>query len=113
MAIKGLGGFHLVCDATNATAVESLRARKGRDEKPLAIMTANLVSAQQYVTLSETETEVLQSPEHPIVLAQKIGGCDDILSGIAPGLSELGVMLPYTPLHLLLFHEAAGKAERY
>lgn len=109
LAIKGLGGFHLVCDATNATAVESLRARKGRDEKPLAIMTANLVSAQQYVTLSETETEVLQSPEHPIVLAQKIGGCDDILSGIAPGLSELGVMLPYTPLHLLLFHEAAGR----
>ena len=109
MAIKGLGGFHLACDARNTEAVQRLRTRKNREEKPFAVMAANLTSIAEWVEISTAEAELLQSPERPIVLLRKKPGADDALPGIAPGLAWLGVMLPYTPLHWLIFHEVAGK----
>jgi len=107
VAIKGLGGFHLACDARNPEAVRRLRARKSREEKPFAVMAANLASIADSAEISPEEAELLQSPERPIVLLRKKPGAD--LPGIAPGLAWLGVMLPYTPIHWLLFHEAAGR----
>lgn len=109
LALKGLGGFHLVCDAENARAVEALRKRKRRYEKPLALMVANLASARRFAEISEIEAATLLGRERPIVLVRKAPGADALLSGIAPGLADIGLMLPYTPLHLLLFHEAAGR----
>jgi len=109
LAIKGLGGFHLVCDARNAQAVSTLRARKHRDEKPLALMVANRASASCWVELDAAAGAALESVERPIVLAPKRSGVDARLPGVADGMPELGLMLPYTPLHALLFHEAAGR----
>ena len=110
VAMKGIGGFHLVCDAQNAAAVARLRARKHRDEKPLAVMFANIASAEAWVKLGEEEKKLLASPAHPIVLAQKRPDLpDDALPGIADSLNEIGVMLPYAPLHALLFHEWLGR----
>ncbi len=109
LAIKGLGGFHLVCDARNAAAVARLRQRKHRDEKPFAVMVANLSCAIELALLDAGAVAVLQSVARPIVLAPKTVACDEQMPGIAPGLREIGLMLPYTPLQLLLFHEAAGR----
>ena len=110
VAMKGIGGFHLVCDAQNPEAVTRLRARKHRDEKPLAIMCANIPSAEAWVSLNAEEKRLLTSPAHPIVLARKRGDlAENALPGIADGLVEIGVMLPYTPLHALLFHEYLGR----
>lgn len=109
VALKGLGGFHLVCDAENANAVETLRKRKRRYEKPLALMIANLPSARRFAEISEIEAAALLGRERPIVLVRKAPGTEAMLPGIASGLSDIGLMLPYTPLHLLLFHEAAGR----
>lgn len=109
VAVKGLGGFHLVCDAKNPKAVERLKSRKRREEKALAVMVANVESAKLFTEISEKEKEVLTSVARPIVLLAKNAGIE--LEGIAPGLSDLGVMLPYTPVHWLLFHTLAGKPD--
>ncbi len=109
VAIKGLGGFHLACDARNVDAVRCLRERKQREEKPFAVMAANLASIVDWVEIGAAEAELLQSPERPIVLLRKKSGADAAFPGIAPGLAWLGVMLPYTPMHWLLLHASAGQ----
>ncbi|MBK6743943.1 MAG: carbamoyltransferase HypF [Hydrogenophilales bacterium] len=109
IAIKGLGGFHLACDARNAETVRTLRERKNREEKPFAVMAANLSSIRDYVEIDAAEAALLQSPERPIVLLRKKPAADAAFPDIAPGLAWLGVMLPYTPLHWLIFHEALGQ----
>ncbi|MDR0233952.1 MAG: carbamoyltransferase HypF [Zoogloeaceae bacterium] len=109
VAIKGLGGFHLVCDAKNPEAVAALRQRKLRDAKPFAVMATNRKSLAEWVELDEAAARLLESEARPIaLLPRKQPSSPD---GIAPGLARLGVMLPATPMHWLLFHEAAGRPE--
>ena len=108
VAIKGLGGFHLACDARNASAVARLRLRKDREAKPFAVMGANVQSLAPCARVGDTERQLLESRERPVVLLPRQTG-SDALPGVAPGLSRLGVMLPTTPIHGLLFHEAAGR----
>jgi len=108
VAIKGLGGFHLVCDAKNTDAVARLRQRKQRPDKPLAIMAANARSLHPWVETNQEEIATLESRERPIVLLRKTRRANQALIGVAPGVAWLGAMLPYTPLHYLLFHQAAG-----
>jgi hydrogenase maturation protein HypF len=102
LAIKGLGGYHLACDARNAAAVAALRERKYRKEKPFALMARTLELARSIVELSAEAEALLMSTARPVVLARATME----LEGVAPDNHELGVMLPYTPLHHLLF--AAG-----
>ena len=109
VAIKGLGGYHLACDAGNAEAVARLRERKNREEKPFAVMFANAASVALHADMDDAERALLESRERPVVLLSKREGCDAAFPGIAPGLSELGVLLPCTPIQFLLFHEAAGR----
>jgi hydrogenase maturation protein HypF len=99
-AIKGLGGYHLVCDARNAAAVAELRRRKHRDEKPFAVMVNDVTAAANLCEMGPMEQKLLQSPQAPIVLLRKRGA--NSIADIAPGNPHLGVMLPYTPLHHLL-----------
>ena len=106
VAVKGLGGFHLACDATNETAVQTLRQRKQRPFKPLAVMARDLDTVHQFAELSPVEERLLTSRERPIVLLRKKLTAGLALS-IAPGNQMIGVMLPYTPLHLLLLAETA------
>jgi hydrogenase maturation protein HypF len=109
LAVKGLGGFHLMCDATDAAAVARLRERKNREEKPLAVMAANAESLAAWAEVGAAERELLEGRERPVVLLRKRSGGGDPLPGVAPGIAWLGAMLPYTPLHYLLFHEALGR----
>ena len=109
IAIKALGGFHLVCDARNPQTVARLRARKNREAKPFALMLANVASVAPYARVSDAERDLLESRERPVVLLRTLAACDAALPGVAPGLLRLGVMLPSTPIHFLLFHEAAGR----
>ena len=109
VAIKGLGGFHLACDARNADAVARLRERKHRDEKPFAVMLANVTSAQAWVQADAEALALLAAAERPIVLLPRQATQRTALAGVAPGLHTLGVMLPCTPIQYLLFHEAAGR----
>jgi len=111
VAVKGLGGFHLACDARNADAVARLRERKSREEKPFAVMVANVASARTSAHTTPPDEAMLETVERPVVLVRKRDGCDERLAGVAPGLAWLGVMLPYTPIHYLLFHEAAGRPD--
>ncbi len=105
VAIKGLGGFHLACDATDAEAVARLRARKRRPAKPLALMgTAEMIAAQAEV--SAQEWSLLREPAAPIVLLRRAGAA--LPEALAPGQAALGWMLPYTPLHHLLL-DAVGR----
>jgi hydrogenase maturation protein HypF len=103
VAIKGLGGYHLACDALNATAVKNLRERKFRKEKPFALMAKDLNTARTLIDLTPDLESLLTSPARPIVLAP----AKMTISGIAPDNDELGVMLPYTPLQCLLFEAPA------
>ncbi len=109
VAIKGLGGYHLACDARNEAAVAVLRERKMREAKPFAVMAASVASLGAFVAIDAAERALLESAERPIVLLHKRAGADAALPGVAPGLAWLGAMLPYTPLQYLLFHEAAGR----
>lgn len=102
VAIKGIGGFHLACDAYQQKAVEQLRHRKKRPQKPLAIMVKSLAAARNLCFISSQEEHLLTSSEMPIVILQrKRKGV--LPPNISPGLSTIGVMLPYTPLHHLIF----------
>ncbi|MDP2949717.1 MAG: carbamoyltransferase HypF, partial [Chloroflexota bacterium] len=102
VAVKGLGGFHLACDATNPRAVATLRERKHRVDKPFAIMSLDVGTVRRYCQVSEGEAQLLESPARPIVLLPRQVGGSPIASEVAPGNNFLGVMLPYTPLHYLL-----------
>lgn len=106
VALKGLGGFLLACDARNPAAVAELRQRKLREAKPFAVMGLNAASLAEHALIGADELALLHSVAAPIVLCPK-GGSE--LQGVAPGLAWLGVTLPATPLHLLLWHEAAGR----
>lgn len=101
VAIKGLGGFHLAVDAANDQAVLRLRARKGRAEKPFAIMAPDLAVARTLGALSPAAERLLTSPQRPILLAKKKEGAL-ISAAVAPGVGDFGLLLPYTPLHYLL-----------
>ena len=104
VAVKGLGGFHLVADARNDKAVRELRRRKNREEKPFAVMMPSLEAAQKVCRISDLERRMLLSPEAPIVLLER-SNPSAIAPAVAPGNPSLGVMLPYTPLHHILLHE--------
>ena len=108
VAIKGLGGFHLVADARNAVAVDKIRTRKQRDAKPFAVMVAGPASARRIADVDPIAEDALCSPERPIVVLPMAADAN-LSPGVSEGLSTVGVMLPYTPIHYLLFHEAAGR----
>lgn len=102
VALKGVGGYHLVCDALQENAVQTLRHRKGRPRKPLAVMAGSLETAKQYVYISEKEEELLLSPARPIVLLQKVTEHNTVAPSVAPGMETLGILLPYAPYHYSL-----------
>ena len=105
VAVKGLGGFLLACDATSETAVQRLRDRKNRPAKPLAVMVATLEEARAHCEISGEEGELLASHQCPVVLLTSKEG-SSIVPAVAPSLRYIGVMLPYTPLHHILLREA-------
>ncbi|MDO8392080.1 MAG: carbamoyltransferase HypF [Actinomycetota bacterium] len=103
VAVKGIGGYHLVCDATNATAVATLRARKGRGAKPFAVLVADRAPLAEVAAVSATEQSALVSPQRPIVLLRRTPGAAGWPELVAPGAADVGVMLPSSPVqHLLL-----------
>ena len=104
LAIKGLGGFHLACDATNADAVKELRKRKLRVDKPFALMMPDLETVEEHCFVNSAERKLLESNARPIVLLQRKPEAT-IAKEVAPNQNSIGVMLPYTPLHYLLFAE--------
>jgi hydrogenase maturation protein HypF len=104
IAVKGLGGYHIACDASNERAVNELRRRKRREEKPLAIMVPDLETACRVAVTTSADTAILASRRRPIVLLTRREG-SGIAASVAPGNKYLGVMLPYTPLHYLLLAE--------
>ncbi len=106
VAIKGLGGFHLAVRADASAAVAELRRRKGRAAKPLAVMAADLDAVRRLATVSDAEAALLASPQAPIVLLEMLAD-PPVAPEVAPGHRRLGVMLPYTPLHHLLFDALA------
>lgn len=101
-AIKGIGGFHLACDAKNFSAVQKLRESKFRPNKPFAVMFKNLDAVKAECILTDSEKIFLDSPQKPIVLLPKKNSCT-IAENVAPAINKIGAMLPYTPLHLLIF----------
>lgn len=102
VAVKGIGGFHLACDARNEAAVQRLRERKRRPQKPFAVMLRDLDAVRRECRLSDAQEAHLDNHQKPIVLLEK-SGSGKIAASVAPAMPSLGVMLPYTPLHLLLF----------
>ena len=107
VAVKGLGGFHLACDATDAEAVAELRRRKHRIDKPFAVMSLDAEAVSRYCELHEGERQLLESPARPIVLLRRQAG-SPIAPDVAPHNDYVGVMLPYTPLHYLLLAGTNG-----
>ncbi len=108
VAIKGVGGFHVACDARNHGTVERLRLAKQRDGKPFAVMVADVASARRLVAMSAQEEALLLSNRRPVVPARRLPNAR-LSPGVAPDLAWLGIMLPSSPLHYLLFHESAGR----
>lgn len=104
LAIRGLGGFHLSVNGCSEEAVAKLRKRKGRPDKPLAIMVANLQMARKFCHINQEEEELLTCHRQPIVLLKKLEGTA-LATNLAPAVAEIGLMLPYTPLHHLLFQQ--------
>jgi hydrogenase maturation protein HypF len=104
VAAKGLGGFHLACDAADVRAVAALRRRKHREDKPFALMITDAEAAQTFVDLGLEERHLLESVQRPIVLAPRLESAP-VAPAVAPGAPELGLMLPYTPLHHLLLSD--------
>ena len=111
LAIKGPGGFQLFCNARNATAVALLRERKRQPSRPFPVMFANALSATAYVYVNIGEPGLLNLPERPIILLSKRSHCEVTMPDVAPDMAWLGVMLPASPIHYLLFHEALGRPE--
>jgi hydrogenase maturation protein HypF len=106
-AVKGIGGYHLVCDAADDRAVAALRSRKHREDKPFALMVADVAAARRLVRAGDEAQRLLTSPARPIVLAPRVPGAP-VAAAAAPGAPELGVMLPYSPLHQLLIRDFAA-----
>jgi len=106
VAVKGLGGYHLACRADDEQAVARLRARKHREDRPFALMARDVATARTLVELGEAEARLLAGHERPIVLAPRRAGAP-VAAAVAPRNAELGVMLPYSPLHHLLAHDTA------
>lgn len=104
IAIKGIGGYHLACDATNQQVIELLRIRKTRPQKPLAIMAKNLKLAKALCEVNSLEEKTLTATEAPIVILRK-KNTNGLPAALAPGMKTLGIMLPYTPLHHMLFND--------
>ena len=107
IAIKGLGGYHLACDARNENAVNLLRLRKKRSDKPFALMAFSVEHIRTFCQVSTAEEKLLSAPQHPIVLLQPRLE-NSIAASVAPAQNQLGFMLPYTPLHLLLLEPENG-----
>ncbi len=105
LAVKGVGGFHLVCDALNAKAVQTLRSRKHREDKPFALMANSVEVIEKYCFVSKPERELLLSKERPIVLLDRKPNAE-IPAAVAPKMKTLGFMLPYAPLHFLLLEKS-------
>jgi len=108
LAVKGLGGFHLVCDAQNPQTVEKLRLRKRRSGKPFALMAFDLETIREFSRVSLDEENLLNSPTAPVVLLETTAAGKELARLVAPDQNRLGFMLPYTPLHLLLLEPAEG-----
>jgi len=108
LAVKGIGGFHLACRADDEATVALLRARKHREDKPFGLMVAGLRAAESLVRLGPTERELLSAPERPLVLAPRRPDAR-IAASVAPGVAELGLMLPYSPLHHLLLADLGAE----
>jgi hydrogenase maturation protein HypF len=102
VALKGLGGFHLACNGVDYQAINKLRDRKKRPAKPFAVMARDVRSIRKICSLSKQEEDVLTGPVAPIVILTKTG---NVPANLAPGMTTLGVMVPYTPLHFLLFDD--------
>jgi hydrogenase maturation protein HypF len=112
VAIKGLGGFLLACDAQNAEAIQTLRRRKRRSDKPFALMARDLAAVESFCVASEEDRAALQSPRRPIVILPRRPEAG-LPEAIAPGNHSIGVMLPYTPMHYLLFGNSPGEPAQF
>ncbi len=104
IAIKGIGGYHLCCDAQNEQAVRLLRERKKRPQRPLAVMVSSIEAVRRFAELGNEEEKLLRSPEAPIVILSKTKN-NTLAASVAPGMRTIGTMLPYAPLHHLLFED--------
>lgn len=107
LAVRGLGGFHLACDAADEAAVNRLRVRKGRGHKPFAVMFADLAEVERSAIVGPAESQALQRRDRPIVVVERAAGAA-LAASLAPGRQTIGALLPYTPLHHLLLERADG-----